>query len=155
MRSDQSSNGAYNDIPRRPRTTTILSDDNFIRESRNKNIARVPKLPDRIIVDPYLNHDLDYQFDFDAVFAEAEITDNCTICLETLGKKLSTLDCGHVYHSECIHQCFQQIQVIFCLINFYRGVSANVPFVRKLSPVKLLIYILTWTCLESQGRFMV
>ena len=122
-----------------------------------RKFEKVPKLPDPMIVDPYLTRylDLDYQLDFDSVIAEPNITDNCAICLESLDKKLSTLDCGHVYHSKCVQDWLHQTRVIFCLIKFYRLVSANVPFVPKLSPLKLRIYILTWTCLASQGKLMI
>jgi hypothetical protein len=35
--------------------------------------------------------------------------EKCTICLGILDQKLSTLECGHIYHSPCINSYFQSI----------------------------------------------
>ncbi len=79
------------------------------------------KNPADPILDPDTNEHLgpsldpgpDEHLDFDSLFDQSNTIESCTICLEFLDQKLSTLECGHVYHSECIHEYFQSLHVIF------------------------------------------
>jgi hypothetical protein len=59
--------------------------------------------------DPSLDPDTNEYLDFDSHFDQSNTIERCTICLEFLDKKLSALECGHVYHSECIHSYFQSL----------------------------------------------
>ena len=62
---------------------------------------------------PGLDLDPNEHLDFDLLFDQSNTIESCTICLDFLDQKLSALECGHVYHSECIHKYFKSLQVIF------------------------------------------
>jgi hypothetical protein len=85
--------------------------------------------------DPNVYLNPNEHLDFESLFDQSNSIESCTICLEFLDQKLSALECGHVYHSKCIHDCFKSTKVIF-FPKIYTRVVINAPVVTRMSAKK-------------------